>query len=245
MNFTGKTVLVTGSGSVGGLGHVTAGLIAARGGNLVLTGRDAGAGESALREIVDAGGEARFVEADLTTLDGVRALVHEVKAVDILINNAGLVPFGPAETQDEDVYEAVFGVNVRAAFFLTTGFVAAMRARGGGSVVNISSMAATRGLPDLAVYGATKAALESLTRSWAAEWAPAGIRVNAVAPGPMTTAKTVAALGPEVGGMGKTTALGRVSDPTEVAEVIAFVASDQASYLTGAVVAVDGGRTAI
>ncbi len=245
MSFTGKTVLVTGSGAIGGLGHITAELIAARGGNLVITGRDPRAGRSALREIVDAGGTARFVEADLGTVDGVRALVDEVEAVDVLINNAGLVPFGSAEAQDEEVFEAAFAVNVRAAFFLTAGLVPAMRARGGGSVVNISSTAAARGLPDLAVYGATKGALESLTRTWAAEWAPANIRVNAVSPGPMRTAKTVAAMGPDVGGMGRTTALGRASDPREVAEVVAFVASDQASYMTGAVVAVDGGRTAI
>ncbi|MBB5083360.1 SDR family NAD(P)-dependent oxidoreductase [Nonomuraea endophytica] len=94
-------------------------------------------------------------------------------------------------------------------------------------------------------YGATKAALESLTRTWALGWAPANVRVNAVLPGAMTMVETVAAMGPDVGDMAQTTALARASDPLEVAEAVMFVASDQASYGTGAVIAADGGRTAI
>ncbi|MFI9559075.1 SDR family NAD(P)-dependent oxidoreductase [Nonomuraea endophytica] len=245
MDFTGKKILITGSGAVGGLSHVTAKLIAARGGDVLITGRDQEAGDAALRELIDASASARFVRADLGTVSGVRALADEAGDVDVLIDNAGLVPFGATETQDEEAYDAAFAVNVRATFFLTAHLIPGMKARGGGSVVNISSTASSRGPPELAVYGATKAALESLTRTWAVEWASDNIRVNAVLPGPMTTTKTVAALGPDVGGMGKTTALARASDPLEVAEVVAFVASDQASYVTGAVVAADGGRTAI
>ncbi|MGW4075380.1 SDR family oxidoreductase [Streptomyces asiaticus] len=97
----------------------------------------------------------------------------------------------------------------------------------------------------MAVYGATEAALESLTRTWAAEFAESNVRVNAVAPGPMRTSKGVAAMGSDMGGMGLATALKRTSDPAEVAHVIAFLAGDRASYMTGAIVAVDGGRTAI
>lgn len=100
-------------------------------------------------------------------------------------------------------------------------------------------------MPGMAVYGATKAALESLTRTWAAEFAESNVRVNAVAPGPMRTSKVIAAMGPDMGGMGLTTALKRTSDPAEVAQVVAFLASDRASYVTGAIVAADGGRTAI
>lgn len=100
-------------------------------------------------------------------------------------------------------------------------------------------------MPGMALYGATKAALESLNRTWAAEFAESNVRVNAVAPGPMCTSKVVAAMGPDMGGMGLATALKRTSDPTEVAHVIAFLAGDRASYMTGAIVAADGGRTAI
>ncbi len=120
-----------------------------------------------------------------------------------------------------------------------------MAANGGGSIVNVSSTAAALGMPGMAVYGATKAAVESLTRTWAAEFASGNVRVNTVAPGPIRTSKVIAAMGPEMGGMGLTTALKRTSDPAEVAQVIAFLAGDKASYVTGATVAADGGRTAI
>lgn len=120
-----------------------------------------------------------------------------------------------------------------------------MAANGGGSIVNVSSTAAAVGIAGLSVYGATKAALDALTRTWTAEFAASKVRINSVAPGPMRTSKTISAMGPDVGGMGLTTAMARSADPAEIGHVVAFLASDRSSYLTGATVAADGGRTAI
>ncbi|MFC8083729.1 SDR family NAD(P)-dependent oxidoreductase [Streptomyces sp. NPDC057340] len=249
MEFAGKTALVTGSGAIGGLGHATAKALAAGGADLILTGRDPERGAQVVADLGAAGGDAagtvRFVAADVSDVAGVRRLAEEAGVVDILVNNASVMTFSPTVGQDPADYDAAFAVNVRAPFLLTALLAEKMAAGGGGSIVNVSSTAAGLGMPGMAVYGATKAALESLTRTWAAEFADSNVRVNAVAPGPMRTSKVVAAMGPDMGGMGLTTALKRTSDPAEVARVIAFLASDRASYMTGATVAVDGGRTAI
>ncbi|MFI9031018.1 SDR family NAD(P)-dependent oxidoreductase [Streptomyces sp. NPDC053560] len=249
MEFAGKTALVTGSGAIGGLGHATAKVLAAGGADLILTGTDPRRGAQVVEDLGAAGGESagtvRFVAADVSDSAGVRQLAADAGAVDILVNNASVMTFSPTTGQDLGSYDAAFAVNVRAPFLLTALLAEKMAAGGGGSIVNVSSTAAGLGMPGMAVYGATKAALESLTRTWAAEFAESNVRVNAVAPGPMRTSKVVAAMGPDMGGMGLATALKRTSDPGEVAHVIAFLASDRASYMTGAIVAADGGRTAI
>src|SRR2546425_4674537 len=117
-----------------------------------------------------------------------------------------------------------------------------MVARGKGSIINLSSMVGQIGLAGSAAYGATKAALSSMTRAWAAEFSPSGVRVNAIAPGPVYTGGAT----PErIEALGNTTALKRAADPAEIAEAVAFLASPRASYVTGAIVAADGGRTAI
>ncbi|MEV1005347.1 SDR family oxidoreductase [Nonomuraea sp. NPDC050202] len=246
MAFHGKTALITGSGAIGGLGHATARILAAGGANVIITGTDPDRGAQVVDDVrAGAAGTVRFIPADLADPQAVQQLAEDAGAVDILVNNAGVVPFSPTADQDLAAYDAAFAVNVRAPFILVAQLAPKMAAAGGGSIVNVSSTAAALGMPPMAVYGATKAALESLTRTWAAEFAASNVRVNAVAPGPMTTSKVVAAMGPDLGGMGLTTALKRTAAPAEVAQVIAFLAGDQAGYVTGAVVAADGGRTAI
>jgi NAD(P)-dependent dehydrogenase (short-subunit alcohol dehydrogenase family) len=165
-----------------------------------------------------------------------------VGEVDVLVNNAGASWFGPTTDLDSPGFDSLFEGNVRSAYFLVAALVPAMAKKGRGSIINMASMAGIVGLAGGAAYGATKAAMASMTRSWAAEFSPRGVRVNAVAPGPVysTPEQTV-----RIDGLGKTTLLGRGAQPDEIAEVIAFLASDKASYMTGSVVVVDGGRTAI
>ena len=257
MELTGKMALVT--GGTGGIGSETAKLLAAAGAQVVITGRDAERGTSVVKAIAESGGSARFVAADLTDPRSLRALVQAVGAVDILVNNAALFPMGPTVSQDaalgaaDDVdsfditsFDAAFAANVRAPYQLTAALAPAMVARGSGAIVNVSSMAARIGMPGLPVYSATKAALESLTRTWAAELSPSGVRINTVAPGPTRTDMVLATMGEQgTAQAGATTLLGRPATPREIAEVIVFLATDRAAYLTGATIAADGGRTAV
>jgi len=137
----GRTALVTGS-TKRGIGAATAALLASRGASVIVTGRDEDGGKQVVKEIVAAGGTARFVGADLTDLDSVRALAAEAGGVDILVNNAGVFPGAPLVDQDVESFDAAFAVNVRALYFLTAAVVPGMVARGRGSVVNVSTMGA-------------------------------------------------------------------------------------------------------
>jgi NAD(P)-dependent dehydrogenase (short-subunit alcohol dehydrogenase family) len=162
--------------------------------------------------------------------------------VDVLVNNAGLAVFGPTADLPAATFDTVFANNVRAPFMLVAAFAPKMVAHGAGNIINISSMSAKVGLALGSVYGASKAALESMTRSWAAEYSPSGVRVNAVAPGPVYTD---GADPNRTQALGSTTPMNRAAQPDEIAELVAFLASSQASYITGATIAIDGGRTAI
>jgi NAD(P)-dependent dehydrogenase (short-subunit alcohol dehydrogenase family) len=232
--------LVTGATS--GIGRATALRLARDGWYVVVHGRNSGRGDEVVHEIEAQGGRARFVAADLNDLAAVRALVDEVGAVDVLVNNAGASWFGATAELDEATFDDLFAANVRSAYFLVAGIAPGMAERSTGSIINLASMAGQIGLPGGAAYGATKAALSSMTRSWAAEFSPRGVRVNAVAAGPVFSTPGRA---PFIEQLGATTLLGRGALVDEIAEVIAFLASDKASYLTGATVAADGGRSAI
>jgi NAD(P)-dependent dehydrogenase (short-subunit alcohol dehydrogenase family) len=204
-------------------------------------GRDAARGNAVVGEIEDAGGVARFVVADLTDPAEVERLAKDAGEVDVLVNNAGLFWFGATADLDVETYDRLWDGNVRSAYLLAAALAPGMAQRGRGSIVSVDSMAGHVGLVGGAAYGATKGALTTLSRSWAAEFGPSGVRVNTVAPGPTYNAGDNELI--EV--LGKTTLLGRPAQPEEVAGVIGFLASEAASYITGALIPVDGGRTAV
>jgi NAD(P)-dependent dehydrogenase (short-subunit alcohol dehydrogenase family) len=245
MQLENKTALITGAGAAGGIGAQTASLFASEGAHVVIAGRDAGRGRQAVAAITSAGGDARFVLADLTDMGAVAHLGEQAGEVDILVNNAAALTFGPTVEQDVQSFEEVFATNVRAPFFLTAALAPGMLAKGSGSIVNVSTMVATIGLAGMSVYSASKAALESLTRTWAAEFASAGVRVNTVAPGPTRSDKVADAMGEAGEELGRSTPLGRMASTAEIAQVILFLAGDRSSYVTGATIAADGGRTAV
>lgn len=243
MQLEDRVALITGSTS--GIGAETARLFASEGAEVVVTGRQRDRGEQVVREICDAGGRARFIDADLTDRASIRRVAEEAGEVDILVNNAAAFPMGRTVEQDADSFDRAIEANLRAPYFLTAALVPGMLARGRGSIVNVSTMAAKIGMPGLSVYGATKAALESLTRTWAAEFAGSGVRVNGVSPGPTATDGVIARWGNSLDDLGRTTLLSRTAAPSEIAQAILFLASDRSSYITGATLAADGGRTAI
>ena len=205
-------------------------------------GRDADRGSAVVDTITAECGKARFVAADLTDPAQLDQLVDQAGAVNVLVNNAGFSWFGPTAELDVATFDRLFAANVRAAYFLVAALAPKMAARGSGSIISLGSMAGQIGLAGGAAYGATKATLAAMTRSWAAEFSPAGVRVNAIAPGPVLTSGAAAE---RTEALGATTLLARPAHPGEIASVIAFLASPQASYITGAVIAADGGRTAI
>jgi NAD(P)-dependent dehydrogenase (short-subunit alcohol dehydrogenase family) len=237
----GQRALVTGATS--GIGRAVALQLARDGAEVLVHGRDAARGAEAVDEIEASGGKASFVAGDLADAADVQRLADDVGEVDILINNAGIALFGPTAEFDGAEFDKMFASNVRAPFFLVAALAPGMAARGHGSIVSLSSMAGGVGLIGGAAYGATKASLEAMTRAWAAEYSASGVRVNAIAPGPVYTPSPS---GPEfITALGETTPMHRASQPAEIAEVIAFLASQRASYITGTTVAADGGRRAV
>jgi NAD(P)-dependent dehydrogenase (short-subunit alcohol dehydrogenase family) len=232
--------LVTGATS--GMGRAIAMKLATDGFYIIVHGRAVTRGQATVVEIESNGGHGRFISADLSVPADIARLAEDAGAVDVLVNNAGFSWFGPTANLDVTTFDSLFASNVRSAYFLVAAIAPKMAERGSGCIINMGSMAGQIGLAGSAAYGATKAAQSALARAWAAEFSPRGVRVNSVAPGPVFTEGAA----PErTEKLGSTTLLNRGAQAAEIAEVVAFLASPKAGYITGATIAIDGGRTAI
>jgi NAD(P)-dependent dehydrogenase (short-subunit alcohol dehydrogenase family) len=238
---------VTGGNS--GIGRATALALAELGAHVVLSGRDAGRGEKVVAAIRERGGTADFVAGDLSDEASARQLAKRATElggghVDILVNNAGVFPFGPTHGATGDDFDKVYAVNVKAPFFLVAELAPKMAERGHGAIINVTTMVAEFGMAQMALYGSSKAALVLLTKSWAAEYGPAGVRVNAVSPGPTRTEGS-AGMGEALDQLAAAAPTGRPGLPEEIASAIVYLASDEASFVQGALLPVDGGRIAV
>lgn len=236
MTLTGKRALIT--GGTAGIGLACARLFARAGATVAVCGRDAERGRRAARGI------ATFIQADLADAWSVHNLIDQAGDVDILVNNAALFPGAMTIDQDVDVLRRTLEVNIIGTYVLTQGLVAGMLARRHGSIVNVTSLVASKGVPGASVYSASKAAVEALTRSWATEFAPHGIRVNSVAPGPTATDGVAAVWGDANNELGRGLPMARTGTPEEIAEAVLYLASPQSSFITGALLPVDGGGAA-
>jgi NAD(P)-dependent dehydrogenase (short-subunit alcohol dehydrogenase family) len=239
----GRIALVT--GSTDGIGAAIARRLAAGGAQVIVSGRNAKRGEQVVQSILDQGGGARFVAADLSTGDGVRTLAAAAGPVDILVNNAAML-LAPQPTVDvpEGVIDQALATNIRAAFLLTGLLAPVMAERGTGAIVNVGSINGLVGMAHSALYSATKAAIHSLTKSWAAEYGPFGVRVNTVAPGPTIT-PILAAHADRIQRIVARAPSQRPSTAEEVAAAVVFLVSDDAANIHGATLSVDGGLAAI
>lgn len=240
MELANHTALIT--GGTAGIGWESARLFVAEGAEVIISGRDRQRGESAAARI---GERARFVRADLADVESVKSLVQQCGSVDIVVNNAAAFPAAATIDQDVASFESMFDTNVRGAYFLVAGLVPGMLERGRGSIVNVTTMAAFKGIPGASGYSASKAALESLTRTWAAEFGKHGVRVNSVAPGPTRTDGVVAEWGETNEELGRALPLGRTAHPAEIAEAVLFLASPRSSFITGSTLHADGGGAAV
>ena len=242
MSFQGKIALITGGTS--GMGSATARAMAQQGASVIITGRDETRGASTVDEIRADGHDAQFIAADFSKMSEVARVAEAAGEIDVLVNLAGVAAMGPTVDTDEAAFDELFQINVKAPFFLVAALAPKIAARGGGSIINVSTMVASYGQPGLAAYGASRAAIELLTKAWAAEFGPQNVRVNAVAPGPTRTPtlEPRMAMAEE---FAKQIPLRRVAAVHELSDVITFLATPSAGYINGAIIPVDGGRTAV
>ncbi len=244
----GRIALVSGAGN--GIGRGIAGALAAAGAHVHIAERDAEAAERAATEIRDAGGAATAHISDVTRTQDVQAVFRAIDAahgkLDILVNNAGLNVRADFRHLSEADWGTVREVNLDGVVRLAREGFELLRRSGNGAVVNIASIMGDHGMRQLVAYSATKGAVIALTKGMAVEWATFGIRVNAVCPGFVETALTARAL--KIPAFSKAlldkTPMRRFGRPEEIAAAVVFLASDSASYITGATLAVDGGMTA-
>ena len=251
MTLEGRVAVVTGGGS--GIGAATARALARNGARVAVVDVDDMGGAAVGAAIEQAGGEASFTRCDVTQESQVQDMVRSVRerfgGVDVLVNNAGISPPGqPVEELELALWDRVLRVNLTGALLCTKHVVPVLKSRGGGSIVNVASIAGLTGVPWLQPYVVSKHGLVGLTKALAVELGAAGIRVNAVAPGmtdtPLLRAGKERLSEAHERSIRTFVALGRAAQPEEIAEAIVYLASDAASFLTGAIVPVDGGSVA-
>ncbi|MGI5325457.1 SDR family NAD(P)-dependent oxidoreductase [Actinomadura nitritigenes] len=241
----GRRALVTGSTS--NIGRAIAEAFAAEGAHVVVSGRSADRGKDVVDGIRARGGRADFVQADLDgTAEASRALARDATAalgggIDILVNNAGIYPGDGTADTDEETFDRVYAVNVKAPFFLTAVIAPAMAEAGGGAIINLGSWIARLGVPVGALYSSTKGAMETLTRAWAAEFGPRGVRVNAISPGVILEPSPGEPSPGEV--MMNGTPAGTLGDPRAIAHAAVYLAAEESAFVHGITLDVDGGRT--
>ena len=248
-DFSGRVALVTGGGS--GIGAATALLLARYGADLAIAGRTLATLDDTAKEIVSqTGRRCLAVRADLRDEEQVSAAVAQVidefGQIDILVNHAGWGYHAPLNGMTTERYRGEFALNMDTTFFCTRACGKHMIARGNGAIVNVSSIAGTKGVAGMTAYSASKASIQMFTRVSAAEWGPLGVRVNCVAPGLIATpnaSKDFSDNGLDVEAFCKSFPLQRAGQAEDVARAIVFLASDAASYITGVTLAVDGGPT--
>ncbi|MEC3952418.1 SDR family oxidoreductase [Nocardia sp. CDC153] len=245
----GKKTLITGSTS--NIGRAIAFAFAAEGAHVIVSGRDRTRGAAVVAQIRAAGGEADYVHADL---DGTAAASRALAAaasdrlggrIDVLVNNAGIYPPGTTLTIDDESFDRVYAVNVKAPFFLTQAVVPGMIDTGEGVIINLGSWVARLGIPVGALYASTKGAMETLTRAWASEFGDRGVRVNAISPGVIITPDWDPAVEHPAETMMLGTPAGRPGHPDAIAAAAVYLASDAAAFIHGTVIDVDGGRTGV
>lgn len=242
-------VLIT--GALAGIGRATALAFAREGARLVVSGRREEAGQALVAELRGLGSEAEFVRVDVRDEAEVRALVERAVArfgrLDVAVNNAGVEgELGPVSEQTVENYESTFATNVLGTLLALKHEMRVMLAQGSGSIINLSSVAGKVGMPGASVYVASKHAVEGLTKTAALEGAAVGVRVNAVAPGPVATDMFERFTGGRddvKGSLIDSIPAKRAADAEEIAQTILFLASDKARYLTGQSIGVDGGYT--
>jgi NAD(P)-dependent dehydrogenase (short-subunit alcohol dehydrogenase family) len=244
-----QVVLIT--GALTGIGRAAAVAFARKGARVVVAGRRDEAGKALVKELRAFGSEAEFINADVRQEDDVRNMVDETIArfgrLDVAVNNAGTEGVGgPITDQTAESFAATFETNVLGVVLSMKHEVRAMQAQGSGSIINISSTYGHKGAAFASIYAGSKHAVEGITRSVALEVAKSGIRVNAVAPGPTDTGMLTRFTGTaeKRAAMGTAVPLGRLGLAEEVADGIVFIASDEARFITGHVLIVDGGKSA-
>lgn len=245
----GKVALITGGGT--GIGAACAREFAREGAAVVVTGRRKDVLETIVREIEHAKGRALAVAGSVTdethAQNAVAQAVLAFGTLNVLVNNAGILTFGkPLHETDEATWNEMMSVNLTGSYRMTKAAVPAMLKAGSGSIINVSSVASLVGLPMLAAYSATKGGLDTLTRCVAIDYAPQKIRCNSVCPGLVNTpmASDLIENKDALAQIMTAYPLGRPGTPAEIAKLILYLASDESSWMTGAVIPIDGGMTA-